>query len=767
MNLPGIIRYALLLSLILPPPVTSAQQTPADSVRYDRLAALGRLWASVKYFHPALASQRIDWDSALVAAIPLVNQASDRGTFAAAVDRMLAALRDPSTHIAASDLPNKVSTSAPDPRGYRLADGTWVTEIHNYADLGDYPAVVDRMASMADSARKARTVIVDLRTRATGSDPTAMGMFSFAGLDRALVSRAVQAPVLRGRYYAGFEPVTGGTSGGYFSGDYTVRAPLIQPADSVAPKSVVFIISEASLLPPVALALQDAGLGRIVMEGPASEAPAIETMQLGVGEGLHALVRITDLVHADGRVGFVPDTLVATAASNRGDPGMAAALSLLNRPPTPQPARATRATEPLAERAYDESSFPSAPYRLLAAFRMWAAIRFFYAYRPLMGEDWDAVLRAALPKFEAARDSLQYALAVSEMWTHIHDSHGFVRSPALAAYLGQFRPPVRVRMVEGQPVVYQLSPDSIGRASGARVGDVILTVDGEPARVRMARLGRYIAASTPEALQRDMAEDLLRGPDSSRVVVTVGGADGRTRTLKLMRSKTYRAPSWGNRSGQIVRRLGRDLGYVDLDRLSTSMVDSMFSTLAGTRAIIFDMRGYPQGTAWPIAPRLTDRDNVPAARFYRMQPMWRDTTEEITASFVQTLSAANGPRYHGLTVMLIDERTQSQAEHTGLFLRAANGTTFIGSPTAGADGDVTTLVVPGGIELSFSGQGVEGVDGTRLQRVGLKPDVLVRPTLAGIRAGRDEVLERAVTWVREQLAKSRPAVQSHETDQHR
>jgi C-terminal processing protease CtpA/Prc len=108
-------------------------------------------------------------------------------------------------------------------------------------------------------------------------------------------------------------------------------------------------------------------------------------------------------------------------------------------------------------------------------------------------------------------------------------------------------------------------------------------------------------------------------------------------------------------------------------------------------------------------------------------------------------------------VMLIDERTQSQAEHTGLFLRAANGTAFIGSPTAGADGDVTTLVVPGGIELSFSGQGVEAVDGTRLQRVGLKPDVLVRPTLAGIRAGRDEVLERALTWVRGRLAKTHQA----------
>ena len=48
-------------------------------------------------------------------------------------------------------------------------------------------------------------------------------------------------------------------------------------------------------------------------------------------------------------------------------------------------------------------------------------------------------------------------------------------------------------------------------------------------------------------------------------------------------------------------------------------------------------------------------------------------------------------------MMLIDERAISQAEYTGLFFEAANGTTFVGSPTMGANGDVTTLTFPGDI----------------------------------------------------------------------
>jgi hypothetical protein len=41
----------------------------------------------------------------------------------------------------------------------------------------------------------------------------------------------------------------------------------------------------------------------------------------------------------------------------------------------------------------------------------------------------------------------------------------------------------------------------------------------------------------------------------------------------------------------------------------------------------------------------------------------------------------------GKVVMLIDERTQSQAEHTGLFFEAMTDVTYIGTPTAGANGD--------------------------------------------------------------------------------
>ena len=81
------------------------------------------------------------------------------------------------------------------------------------------------------------------------------------------------------------------------------------------------------------------------------------------------------------------------------------------------------------------------------------------------------------------------------------------------------------------------------------------------------------------------------------------------------------------------------------------------------------------------------------------------------------------------------------------WLEQAAGATLIGSPTHGANGDVTVMRLPGGLRMSFTGQEVRHADGRQLQKVGIQPEVVVRPTLAGLRAGKDEVLDRALAWL--------------------
>jgi C-terminal processing protease CtpA/Prc len=148
---------------------------------------------------------------------------------------------------------------------------------------------------------------------------------------------------------------------------------------------------------------------------------------------------------------------------------------------------------------------------------------------------------------------------------------------------------------------------------------------------------------------------------------------------------------------------------------------------------------------WPhaIAPRL----NVLAAttgavsrqNFVTAMPLGKG----VQLAFPSIFEPASAPLYRGKVIMLIDERTQSQAEDLALEFEAVTPVTFVGTPSAGADGDLRQIALPGWVYVSFSGYEVTHANGAQLQRIGVTPDVRVAPTLAGIRAGRDEVLERA------------------------
>jgi C-terminal processing protease CtpA/Prc len=751
-------RVGLLVALAFaaaPSAAHGAQTTASDSARIERLAALGRLWVSIKYFHPWLAYRTIDWDAALAAAVPRVSAAKDAAGYGLAVQQMLDVLGDPVTSVDRRR-PSRppASRGEPDPRSWWTRDSVLVVSLRNPADLDDFSRATERLAAITDTVRAARRVVFDLRAP-SGAATDLEWVLAGSGILSLFTPSPARGPDQRGRLHSGFVPEDGTTSGGYYSGFYTVDGASLPPGDSLAAaRQAVILVNEHSYIPLPMLALREAGRARIVAHGGTSEAGVVRTYPWRLPDSLEVSIRLTELLTTGGQATALADTVVR-GIEGGADAGLTAAIEVFAR--TAPPARTGPRAWPPARAlgglrdSLTDSAYPDLPRRFMAAFKIWAVGRYFFPYRDLMNERWDQVLTRSLRELEAARDSLQYGLALTAMATHLHDTHVWVTSPALRAHFGNALPPVYIRMIEGQPVITHFMDDSAARSGGVRVGDVVLAVDGEDARARMRRLERYISASTPQALQRDAALALTAGPRGSTVRLRVRSAGKVERTVALTRRESFEMTG---RSGPVFEVLRGNIGYSDLGRLPVSQVDSMFERLKDTRAIIFDMRGYPLGTAWSIAPRLTRAESPAAARFSRPNATTPDTTERTEFSFTQTLPRTDQWRYLRPTVMLIDERTLSQAEHTGLFLEAANGTRFIGSPTAGANGDVTRVLLPGGVQMSFSGHSVRHADGRQLQRVGLQPHLPARPTIAGLRAGRDEVLERALGYLERSLPKT-------------
>jgi C-terminal processing protease CtpA/Prc len=764
---------ALLACLLLPGsrPAVTAQQALNEAARVERLVSLAKLWGAIKYFHPYLAYREdIDWDRALVEAIPKVNAAKSPDDYAGAVEGMLQALGDPATRIihkqASTPPPAAAADPSLDPSFKSMPDGLLLVSMVHYGNEVNFTGIRDRTAALSKEIAKAKAVIFDLRPPTRLAENEQGGVttsFNYGRLGNHLSSTPVLAPGERRRMHVGFVPQQGRSSGEYESAFYISLSAEIAPDAGARDLPLVFLVNEYSEVPSVVLGLQTAGKAAIVAEGGVNDSSAVSTQRFKLAEGVEAEIRLGELIYADGSTGLQPDVIVPPSpVSGEQNPAFQAALALARnfKVSAATRKRAPAAGAVLPDKPYAEMSYPAPEYRVLAAFRIWNVIDYFFPYKDLMGEDWDGVLREFIPRMEKAGNALEYNLAVAEMVTRFHDGHGFVFSPALREFFGVAPSPVRLRMIEGVPVVTgflngQAAKDA--KEAGAEIGDVILKVDGEDVRDRLPRLAKYISSSTSQWRTHRAARDLLNGPDGSTAMVTVRDLQDQLKELKLPRKSAYSQGVITERTGDPYRLLPGNIGYADLDRLEVSMVDEMFEKFKNTKAIIFDDRTYPHGTAWAIAPRLSEKDYVVAAMFTRRVPMFPDaplgerTSQATSQTFYQQIPRTDKWRYKGKTVMLIDERAASQAEHTGLFLEAAGGTKFVGSPTAGVNGDVTNFCVPGGIWINFTGQAVRHADGRQLQRVGLKPDVEVRPTIRGIRAGKDEVLEKAIEYLQREL----------------
>jgi C-terminal processing protease CtpA/Prc len=763
------LSYFVVLALVFAmsgKPGLPAQPGPADDARIDRIARLCKVWGTVRYLHPYLAYKDIDWDAALIKSLPKVRAAKDAAEFAKYVQEMLDVLGDPATRVIRKPVmsnPGADKPIKPTDKGEsdqkngkkNLPLFTWlegeVLAVFPNAVTDDTKLVAWRK-QLTKEITKARSVVLDLRIP-EASAFTFFGELALSEIQDLLTTKEVQGPVLRSVVHSGFRPQTGFTSGGYYTAFMTQPAEIFAPAADSKARRIVFLFSSDPTVPSVAVALHRSGDGFIVCQGRFPEESLYGAKSVDLAAGITVSVRTSEMIVPEGMVTIAADREVPVNAdwSIKG-PAFKAALELIQgAAKSKKPLKAaTAAIAPVwrPDKKYDDMHYPDADYRLLALFRFWNVIHYFYPYKHLLDDDWDTILPRYIPKLEAAGDARAYELAIAELATHVPDGHTYVSGPELTKFFGEAPVPIKLRLVEKVPVISHFLDETVAKEAGMQVGDVLVSVDGEPALERMKKLGSYIASSTPQWHQAAILRRLLNGPEGSTVKIGLRHSTNKLKEVTLTRTRKYYQKIQLKPASKVFRVLPDNIGYVDLERLTTDQVDAMFEEFKDTKAIIFDLRNYPQGTAWAIAPRLNVKSARHGALFYR-QLLVGSEEEESRYSFYQSLPKTDKWLYKGKTVTLIDERAISQSEHTGLFFEAACGTTFIGSPTAGANGDVTDFTLPGGLSVGFTGHDVRHADGRQLQRIGLVPHIEVRPTIQGIRENKDEVLERAIKFLKE------------------
>lgn len=704
-----------------------AQPSPDTPRREQRLRALARLDAVVRLFDPTVQrpSPPFAWDSAFAERVSAILDAPSPLAYESQIAGLLATLGDPLSMIVRRA-----------PRGWR---GAWQADsiFRVWPGDGDAPR-----STLAESVRRARGVIIDLREVAPGewlNDTT------FAS---ALMVGSAQVPDQRLITYPhGMNAPAGVANGWPPSGGVHIagrrwdgRSPHLRPMH--------ILVDFGSVLPEFLVPLRSQPGVTVISNGPEITAYATRTHHVSMGEGVAVNVRIG--ARAGSTLAFVdsiPWRWIQPAQSCDPD-----RVAVSNR------FRASRRDERACDRAWQDEPvpeawsqpLPSTGYRILGAIRAATAAAMF-APDSVRRSRGDEMLPRMAAAAEDARTADEYTAALRLLTNAMDDARASVGRTDTARYIPIAPAPLAVRSVEGRVLVTRVL-DSIARNLTAFIGAEIVGIEGRS----VSRISDSLQQMNPNAgalsarqvipmLARtslDAAHDSLR--------LTLRTPDGVTHGVAVAYARP-KAFDENDRTGRIIRSVASRTNYVDLVRVEPETIDSVFAVLDLDDDIVLDLRGWTRDDVVArVAARIRGATAITpyaASRTHAVATAEDTTGRDIVVA--RWVAPSRSRRGKGRIVALIDERSASAA----LAVRATSVRTFIGSPTEGLSTRSTTLSLPGNRTLRLPQDAATALTGvgpgaaTNLDRIAVTPTLVVEPTLAGVRADRDEPLEQAVAML--------------------
>ena len=190
--------------------------------------------------------------------------------------------------------------------------------------------------------------------------------------------------------------------------------------------------------------------------------------------------------------------------------------------------------------------------------------------------------------------------------------------------------------------------------------------------------------------------------------------------------------------------------YVNLDLMSMPELDSLLPRLTQAEGLIFDLRGYPKGNHQLINHLMTQPDTTSSWMQVPQQvyPDQQEPNHMLKLNWMEEMQPKQPYLGDKPTVFLTDGRAISYAESFLAYISHYRLATIMGQPTAGANGNVNIINLPGNLYITFTGMRVVKHDGSRLHGIGIAPDILINRTVAAVRRGEDEYINAALAHLR-------------------
>ncbi len=361
---------------------------------------------------------------------------------------------------------------------------------------------------------------------------------------------------------------------------------------------------------------------------------------------------------------------------------------------------------------------------------------------------WQKALPAALREAAESTGTDSLLAALRRMVAATGDGQATVAAAASRRVYGL---PLRWDWIEGQLVVTEVAAG----AEGLHPGDAVTRIEGRGVTSELAAAAAETAAATPqwqrwralaslalgdrgEPLRLDV-ESVPAAEKAGRAAPAAAPAPRAVTVIHSVAPTQVEAPAGKQ---EPVREAAPGVLVVDVGRLGDFELAAALPRLAAAAGIVFDLRGGARSIDLLLAHLI----EAPVDARQEQAPVWdRPDREGVRYVPVAAPVAPAAPRLQGRLAFISSARDVGLAENLLATVAQLHLGPIVGSPTGGARGSVASEPLPAAFSIIWTG--TRPAAGALPAGAPVQPTVAVSPTRRGLAAGRDEVLEKALSLV--------------------
>lgn len=354
--------------------------------------------------------------------------------------------------------------------------------------------------------------------------------------------------------------------------------------------------------------------------------------------------------------------------------------------------------------------------------------------------DWDKQFLKAIIKSKKDITREDHLNTLKMMVAPIKDSHLDIYHASDKDYF----PPFNWEMIEGNLVITEVLDSALN-----------ISTDDAITKVNNLSVKEYWKNSLSKAQGANAArkklkaiEESLTGRKNSKLKLTIQ-RENKILDLEITRTLTsddFRSSTENSRDS--FSELKKGIYYIDLSKIKWADLESRLGEISQSRAVIFDLRGYPSWGNINLVSHLT-KDSIQGVKAYVPHIIYPDQKNVILEEAYHNTFVPKNPYISAKKIFITSSQALSYAEDLLNLIEYYELADIVGEQTAGSTGNVNILKLLDGISMPWSGMKVLRQDGSLFHGRGILPNHPVKKSLHSVKNGKDEYLEYALKLINE------------------